>query len=290
MNKILQIVLIVVAVLVLAGGLFFAGTFLGSRLSQQAGSFVPAMPGRGGQYQSGPANGPAGGMIYGGGRDGGNQPGRGAGREDGRGNSQGNRMMPGNNRERVNLTPVTVDEAKTAAQTYLTALKIDGLEIGDVTIFGDSAYVVVKETAGGNGAFELIVDPRSKTAHPDGGANVMWNLKYGGVLHAGMLADGRGLMMGGANNPNATPAPVATPADVSADMPISPAQAVTAAQAFLDQAVPGATAAATPLRFYGYYSLSFSKDGELAGMLSVNGYNGEVMPNMPHGMFGQGPR
>ena len=46
MNKILQIVLIVVGVLVLAGGLFFAGTFLGSCLNQQAGNFVPGvMPG-----------------------------------------------------------------------------------------------------------------------------------------------------------------------------------------------------------------------------------------------------
>ncbi len=279
MNKILQIVLVVVGILVLAGGLFFAGTFLGSRLNQQAGVSAPGVAlGRGGQDPSGQRNGP--------GTGGGRMNDGGGGRGTGWGAGPFG-MMPGNDRGQASLTPVTIDEAKTAAQTYLTALKIDGLEIGDVTLIGESAYVVVKETAGGNGAFELVVDPRSKTAHPAGGASMMWNLKYGGVLHAGMMLDRHG-----PNHANATPvpaatsaAPAATPADVSADMPVSAEQAVTAAQAFLDKAVPGATAAATPLKFYGYYSLGFSKDGKLAGMLSINGFNGEVLPNMPHGAF-----
>src|SRR5258706_13412067 len=59
MNKILQIVLVVVGILVLAGGLFFAGTFLGSRLNQQAGVSAPGVAlGRGGQDPSGQRNGP----------------------------------------------------------------------------------------------------------------------------------------------------------------------------------------------------------------------------------------
>jgi hypothetical protein len=305
MNKILQIILIVVGVLVLAGGLLFAGTFLGLQLNRQAASSAPAVaPGANGQNQAQPQapnqdnpRGYGGGMMNRGGRggNGGGNAGPGAGP---------NGMMFGNNADQANLTPVTVVEAKTAAQAYLTKLNITGLEVGDVTIIDNSAYVVVKESTGGNGAFELLVDPRSKTAHPAGGVSMMWNLKYGGVLQASLPAVGRGPMMGGANNSNVTPTPAATsaapaatpaaaatPANVSADMPLSAAQAVTAAQSFLDKTFAGATASATPVKFYGYYSLSYSKDGQVVGILSINGFNGQVMQGMllhGMGMFGQG--
>ncbi len=270
MNQILKIVLIVFAVLVVTGGLLFAGAMLGSRLNQRVDGFGPDARMGPGARQDMPDRdrnfpGP-GGMMQGGG-----QPGRGAGPGQG----------PGNNREQANLTPVTVEEATTAAQTYLTALNIDGLEIGDVTVLGESGYVVVKETASGNGAFELSVDPRSKTAHPVHGAATMWNLKYGGVLHASMPGKPGGPRGQDATpDPAASPTPAATPADVPAEMPISAEQAVSAAQAFLDQVAPGATADADALKFYGYYSVSFSRDGNLAGILSVNGYNGDVVPNM----------
>jgi hypothetical protein len=221
-------------------------------------------------------------------------------------------MMPWNNdpnqQNQQTLTPVTADEAKSAAQAYLTQLNVSGLEVGDVTIVNDSAYVVVKETAGGNGAFDLIVDPRSKTARPDAGAGLMWNLKYGGVLQSSPTAFRRGPMMGGANNsnsasvtatpaatstaPTATPAAAATPANVSADMTLNPAQAVTAAQSFLDKNFAGTTASTTAVKFYGYYSVTYSKDGQVAGILIVNGFNGQVMPDMARGgmpgMPGQG--
>lgn len=273
MNQILKTSLIVLAVLVVTGALFLGGAFVGSqwfgRASFNSPAYGPGMMNRGNPGQDQPAPGHR------------NAPGQG--------------MMgagPDHHRDQDDLTPVTVDEAKTAAQTYLTALKIDGLEIGDVTILNAGAYVVVKETAGGNGAFELIVDPHSKTAHPAGGPSVMWNLKYGGVLHAAMMADRHD-----PGQQDATPVPAATsaalaatPADVSADMPLSAEQAVAHAQAFLDKAIPGATAAAAPLKFYGYYSLSFSKDGTTVGILSVNGFNGDVLPAGPHGPGMKEPR
>jgi hypothetical protein len=271
MNKILKIVLIVVAVLVVAGGLVFAGTLLGPRLNQRGDPGPDARMGPGArQDMPGRETDPGreGGMRQDDGRGammpGAGQPGRGAGPGQGQ----------GNNREQASPTPVTVDEATTAAQTFLDALGIDGLEIGDVTVLSAAAHVVIMESATSNGAFELVVDPRSRIAHPTRGAATMWNLKYGGVLHENMPGT-----PGGAN---ATPDPAATPADVSADMPISAEQAVAAAQAFLDRAVPGATAAAEALQFYGYYSVSFSQDGNVVGVLSVNGYNGDVMPGIPH--------
>ena len=327
MNKVLQIVLIVAAVLVVAGGLLFAGTFLGMRLNRLAANPVPAAAsgtngsgqGQTQEQSQTPAQGQQqapnmpgfGGRGMMGGRGGQDQQGN-QGFGPGAGQNGPNGMMPWDNDSnqqnqpnQQNLTPVTADEAKSAAQAYLTQLNVSGLEVGDVTIVNDSAYVVVKETTGGSGAFELIVDPRSKTAHPDLGAGVMWNLKYGGVLQANQQAGRPGRMMGSANNSNsasatatpasggttatATPAAAATPANVSAEMPLSAAQAVTAAQSFLDKNFAGATVSTTAVRFYGYYSVTYSKGGQVVGILTVNGFNGQVMPDMLRGgMPGRG--
>ena len=39
------------------------------------------------------------------------------------------------------------------------------------------------------------------------------------------------------------------------------------------------------MQFYGYYTLDFEKDGRIAGMLSVNGYSGQVFLHTWHGTF-----
>ena len=40
-----------------------------------------------------------------------------------------------------------------------------------------------------------------------------------------------------------------------------------------------------PDRFYGYYTLHTLRDGEIEGMLSVNGFTGEVWYHAWHGPF-----
>ena len=40
-----------------------------------------------------------------------------------------------------------------------------------------------------------------------------------------------------------------------------------------------------PDQFYGYYTLHFKDNGEVAGMLSVNGYTGQVWYHNWHGPF-----
>ena len=285
MNNILKVSLIVVVVLVVAGALFFAGSTFGSlvlrRTALAAPGAVPqrlATPGTGGtlpQQGGGPGN-----------QNQGNQNDQGQG---GRPNGQSGRGGPGQGRGggpdsmfggETNLTPVTADEAKKAAQDYITSLKIDGLEVGEVLTLDTYAYVAVKETGTGSGAFELMVDARDKAAHPIMGPASAWNLKYGGVLQASMMGGhmGRGGPQGQNNTgaATATLAPGATPANVSADMPLSQADAIKAAQTFLDTNYAGATASTTALKFYGYYSIDFSKDGKVVGKLSVNGFNGQV--------------
>ena len=102
---------------------------------------------------------------------------------------------------------------------------------------------------------------------------MVWNLKYGGLNRKGMMGGY------GSNFTNATPS------NVSADMPVTQDQAIKNAQTYLDQYLTGDIAATDPVKFYGYYTLDFSKDGKVAGMLSVNGYNGEVFLHTWHGTF-----
>ena len=278
MNTTLKTILIVIAVLVLAGGLFFAGSMYARFYAFGPGTMMYGYSRNGNTYDPGMMNGrgafgPGSGMMNGRG-----SYGMGPGMMGGRG-SYG--MMGGyrwSNGTNTNLTPLTVDQAKGAAQKYLESLNIQGLEISEVMVFDNNAYVAVKESGTGLGAFELLVDPVSQTAYPEYGPNMMWNLKYSGLNHQSMMG-GYGGMMQGWNSQSTTPG------NVSADMPVTQDQAIKNAQAYLDQYQPGAFAANDPMQFYGYYTLDFSKDGKVSGMLSVNGYSGQVFLHTWHGNF-----
>jgi hypothetical protein len=255
MNKTLGTTLIVIAVLLLAGGIFFAGS-----MYARSNAFGP-------------------GMMFGYGWSNSNT--HGPSMMNGRGNyGKGPSMMGGyrwNNEANSNVTPLTVNQAKAAAQKYIQALNTQGLEAGEVMIFDNNAYVIVKESETGLGAFELLVDPASQIAYPEYGPNMMWNLKYGGLNHGGMMG-GNG-MISGWNYP------YQTLTDVTTEMPVTSEQAVQYAQQYLDTNYLGATAVTDPTQFYGYYTLDFEKDGQIIGMLSVNGYNGQIFLHTWHGNF-----
>jgi hypothetical protein len=97
-----------------------------------------------------------------------------------------------------------------------------------------------------------------------------------GGRDSGMMG-ASGTMMNGWNS--------ATPVDISAEMTVTPLQAIEYAQQYLDTNISDATAASDPVQFYGYYTLDFEKDGKVAGMLSVNGYSGQVFLHTWHGAF-----
>lgn len=263
MNTTLKTILIILVVLVLGGGLFFAGQVYGRwhSASFYGGDWMPMMGERGNDYGS---------MM------------------NGRGNSYGpmmsNRqglMMGGYGLNYANIQPLTIDEAKGAAQTYVNSLDVSGLVIDEVMVFNNNAYVVVKEEATGIGAFELLVDPVSKTAYPEHGPNMMWNLKYSGINHENMMG-GNSYMRGGMMGQNYFSGDVA---DVSADMPVTEEQAAQAAQAYLDQNFPDAQVDGHATAFYGYYTFDFSQNGKVTGMLSVNGYSDQPFYHTWHGTF-----
>lgn len=250
MNKTLNKILLVLLIVVLAGGIFFAGTvYARSKMMLGWGS---------NQYGPGMMNS----MM------------------------DGSGMMNHYGYNNSDLTPLTADQAKDSAETYIQLLNTSNLKVGEVMIFDNNAYVVIEETETGLGAFELLVDPTTKNAYPEHGPNMMWNLKYSGLNHQYMIENGNGMMgMMGENVGMMNGWSSTTLSDISVEMTVTPKQAIEYVQTYLDAKLTGATAAEDPIHFYGYYTLDYEKDGKIAGMLSVNGFTGQVFLHTWHGTF-----
>jgi hypothetical protein len=205
-------------------------------------------------------------------------------------NNQGYSMMAngynmmGGNRSGAssNVKPLTVAQAKQAVESYLKGLNNPDLALKEIMIFDNNAYARITEKSTGIGAMELLVDPASMSVFPEYGPNMMWNLKYGHMSSAGGMMGGNGMMggrnsmMGGYNSNTGS---------VSATMTVTSEQAAKIAQQYLDQQFPGQKAATEPDPFYGYYTIDILKDGKPTGMLSVNGFSGQVFFHTWHGTF-----
>ncbi len=130
--------------------------------------------------------------------------------------------------------------------------------------YANNFYVQVSEKSG-NGAFELLINKYTGSIYPEMGPNMMWNTKYGMM---------RGGILGGIFG-----APTAT-------MTVTQPQATTNAQAYLTSYLPGTTTGDITA-FYGYYTIEILNGpaGTTFGMLSVNGYTGQVWFHNWHGTF-----
>jgi hypothetical protein len=179
--------------------------------------------------------------------------------------------------------PLSLTEAEDALEAYLEGLGVDDLALGEIMIFENHAYAQIIEAGTGIGAIEVLVDPVTGAVSPEHGPNMMWNIKYSPMAGSGMMgmmgmmggfgAAGQQGMMGGQFNTE----------DLSAEMPISAEKAIQSAQAYLDAYLPGAEADEEADPFYGYYTIHINNEGDTVGMLSVNGYTGEVFVHNWHG-------
>ena len=160
-------------------------------------------------------------------------------------------------------TPLTIDTAVTIAQNYLTSLNNPDLAVTEVEEYTQNFYVQFSEKSTGVGAFEMLIDRYTGSIGPEMGPNMMWNTKYGMM---------RGGILGGIwGTPTTT-------------MTVTPTQAEANAQQFLTAYYPGTTVGeVTP--FYGYYHVMVESEGTTYGMLSVNGYTGQVWYHNWHGAF-----
>ncbi len=174
----------------------------------------------------------------------------------------------------TNVNPLTVDQAKQAIEGYLKNLNNSDLELKEIMVFNNNAYARIVEKSTGIGAMELLVDPTTLSVFPEYGPNMMWNQKYGHMGGYGMMG-GAGMMGGYYNNSSSA----------STQMTVSAEQALQLAQQYLDQQYPGYKTAIDADPFYGYYTIDIMKDNQPAGMLSVNGYSGQIFLHTWHGTF-----
>jgi hypothetical protein len=161
---------------------------------------------------------------------------------------------------------LTLDEAANVAEAYIAAWDSEQpLALGEVMRFSNHFYGQAVETETGRSAFEFLIDPTTGTVIGEPGPNMMWNLRYGMTMGYGM-----GLW----DSPQS-----------GEEMSLSADDVRQAAQDFLDAALPGTTAEEQADAFYGYYTLHILQDGQIIGMLGVNGYTGQVWLHHWHGDF-----
>jgi hypothetical protein len=281
------LLVVVVAVAILAGG-FIAGR-LTSPWGYGAPQSVYRSPGAfGGMMDSWGAW--PGGMMGGGGRMGrwsGGPGGMMGGWRDGRGGMMGGYggMMGAYGWGGAAAPdPLTVEQATSAVEDYLQTLGNEDLEIAEVMIFDNHAYVEVEDPALGIGAIELLVDPLSLAVFPEYGPSMMWNVEYGMMGSRGGMIPQRGMMGGWQGGMMGGYGGSFTPGAFDPDaLSITPEEAVEIATNYLAQSLPDLQVDEHAELFPGYYTLHTLEDGEVVGMLSVNGYTGAVWPHTWHG-------
>ena len=158
---------------------------------------------------------------------------------------------------------IGMDRATTIAQDTAASYSGGSLTADEVIKFSENYYASIRENGTGIGAFEILIDRSSGNVIREPGPDMMWNAKYSMM--------GRG-MMGGFGVSGSRP------------MTVSAQQAQDVAQRWLDANQTG-TSAKAPDSFYGFYTVDFQRTGRLVGMLSVNGYTGQVWYHSWHGTF-----
>jgi hypothetical protein len=158
---------------------------------------------------------------------------------------------------------IGIDRAVSIAQDTAAAYSGSSLAADEVIEFSENYYASIREKSTGIGAFEILIDRATGNVIREPGPDMMWNAKYSPM---------RGSMMGGSGATSSRP------------MTVTAQQAQDAAQRWLDANRAGASVKA-PDSFYGFYTIDFEKAGQLVGMLSVNGYSGQVWYHSWHGTF-----
>ncbi len=147
------------------------------------------------------------------------------------------------------------------AEDYLERNDLRELEITEIMEFTRNFYIVVGEPQTQFEAMELLVDKSTGSIFPEYGPNMMWNLKYGSHPRIPL-------------------------SQTSLDMEVDVEDALRLAGRYLARSGIGETVEDDVKIFYGYYTIhTYAEDGDIAGMLSVNGYTGEVWYHHWHGLF-----
>jgi len=173
---------------------------------------------------------------------------------------------------------ITIDSAVQLFKDYLTRLQNPNLALHEVEEYQNNFYASYIEVSTGIFAFQMLIwkpgsfwtggmmgnGMMSGIVMPEPGPNMMWNTKYG--VMGGMMGVYKQLST---NN-----------------MTITPNAAKSIAQQYLDGRFSG-TSAGDVDTYYGYYNVDVLSGSKTFGMLSVNGYTGQVWYHSWHGTYVQ---
>ncbi len=171
---------------------------------------------------------------------------------------------------------MTMDSAVQLFESYLTRLANPNLALHEVEEYTNNFYATYYEKSTGVFAFQMIIwkpgsiwtggmmgnGMMSGVVMPEPGPNMIWNTRYG--VMGGMMRIYQ-----------------QTPAS---NMTVTREQAKAIAQQYLASSFSG-TVAGDVDTFYGYYNVDVLSNGKPSGMLSVNGYNGQVWYHSWHGSY-----
>jgi hypothetical protein len=170
-------------------------------------------------------------------------------------------MMRANRSQEAELKSYTFDDVKKASEKYLSDSGLKDIKIKEIMEFSNNFYIETVEESTEIGAIELLLDKADGRIFPEFGPNMMWNLKYG--MHVNLNLDKDKL-----------------------NMKISEEEAINIANNYLTKISQNEIAGNEAQQFYGYYTLdTVNKDGTGVGMLSVNGFTGQVWYHKWHGTF-----
>jgi hypothetical protein len=158
-------------------------------------------------------------------------------------------------------TDLFFEEVEDLTNEYLERNNLSGLKIAEIMEFSKNFYIEIYEPDTEIGAMELLVDKSSGAVFPEYGPNMMWNLKYG--MHSQIPLSQNDI-----------------------DMEISEDQAAELAEKYLVKTNTSELVGDEVEKFYGYYTIhTLTEGGDLTGMLSVNGFSGDVWYHNWHGIF-----
>ena len=155
-------------------------------------------------------------------------------------------------------TRLLTEDVEKRIKDYLLRYYDSSFYIEEIMDFSNNFYAQIGHQDEDSLAFELIINPYNGEISEEPGPNMMWNRKYGQMRWRYW-------------NPNKK-------------MTVSEKEAIEAARKYLDKFQPGNTPELEADRFNGYYTIHIiNKQGEVNGMLSVNGYNSRVWFHNWHG-------
>ena len=161
--------------------------------------------------------------------------------------------------ESTSLESYSFKEVKERTENYLEKNNFENLQIVEIMEFSENFYIEIIEKETNIGAMELLLDKSTGNIFPEYGPNMMWNTKYG--MHMGT---------------NQT----------DAYMSIDEEEAIQLGEEYLNESSTDLFIGEEADRYYGYYTIhTVTKDGDIAGMLSVNGGTGQVWYHNWHGDF-----